>query len=212
MCLSLECPISVPAALRRPQEKHDPGFLDHVPYGFCHFLCVFSLVCPISVPAALRRPQKNTPLGFWTMYPMCFVIFCVFLAWCAQSACLRRFADLRKNTPLEFWTMYPMCFVIFCVFFLMFFDVWSAISIYHSILWARAKCQICEINLAPRCRRSAKIQTKIRCRHYRENAKCQEAACRGEYFKAAVYLGTKVPKPQVLKPCFPVLPIASLGA
>ena len=98
MCLSLECPISVPAALRRPQKKHDPGILDHVPYLFCRFLCVFSLVCPISMPAALPRPQQKLAPGILDHVP------------------------------------YVFCHVLY-VFFIN-FDVWSAISVYHSILWS----------------------------------------------------------------------------
>ena len=35
---SLVCPISMPAALRRPQKKHAPGILEHVPCVFCRFL------------------------------------------------------------------------------------------------------------------------------------------------------------------------------
>ena len=35
---SLVCPISVPAALRRPQKKHAPGILEHVPCVFCRFV------------------------------------------------------------------------------------------------------------------------------------------------------------------------------
>ena len=35
---SLVCPMSMPAALRRPQKKHAPGILEHVPCVFCRFL------------------------------------------------------------------------------------------------------------------------------------------------------------------------------
>ena len=116
MFMSLVCPISVPAALQRPQKKHAPVILEQVSCVFCRLL---SLLAWCVQSACLRRfadLSKNTPLEFWTMCLMYFVIFCVFLAWCAQSACLRRFADLRKNTTLEFWTMCPMDFFIFCVF------------------------------------------------------------------------------------------------
>ena len=51
MCVAfcLVCPISVPAALRRPQKKHAPGFLDHVPYVFCEFLYVFEQILMFGV-------------------------------------------------------------------------------------------------------------------------------------------------------------------
>ena len=118
MCLSLECPISVPAALRRPQEKHDPAFLDHVPYGFCHFLCVFSLVCPISVPAALRRPQKKHAPGVLDHVPYVFCNFlCVFSLVCPISvpAALRR--PQKKHAPgILDHVPYVFCHFL-CVFF-----------------------------------------------------------------------------------------------
>ena len=56
--MSLVCPISVPAALRRRQKKHGPWIC-----GACFNMIIYvfyvpmSLVCPISMPAALRRPQ-----------------------------------------------------------------------------------------------------------------------------------------------------------
>ena len=36
--MSFVCPISVPAALWRPQKKHAPGVLEHVPCVCCRFL------------------------------------------------------------------------------------------------------------------------------------------------------------------------------
>ena len=39
---SLVCPISMPAALRRPQKKHAPGILEHVP---CVCLSIFVVFC-----------------------------------------------------------------------------------------------------------------------------------------------------------------------
>ena len=38
--MSLVCPISMPAALRRPQKKHAPGILEQVPCVFCRFLLI----------------------------------------------------------------------------------------------------------------------------------------------------------------------------
>merc|ERR1712086_928601 len=35
----------LPAALRRPQKKHAPGFLEHVPCVFCRFCCFWCLEC-----------------------------------------------------------------------------------------------------------------------------------------------------------------------
>ena len=76
---SLVCPIRVPAALRRPQKKHAPGFLEQVCCVFCWFL---SLLAWCAQSACLRRfadLRKNTPPEFWSMYPVCFVDFCLFL-------------------------------------------------------------------------------------------------------------------------------------
>ena len=69
MFMSLVRPLSLPAALRRPQKKHPFGILENVSWVFCRF-CFFSLVRLLSLPAALRRPQKKHPLEFWSVYPL----------------------------------------------------------------------------------------------------------------------------------------------
>ena len=80
------CVVSVlPAALRRPQKKHAPGFWEHVSCVFCRLL----LMC-MNLPA-LGSPSRVRLCG----------------------GCLRRFGDLRKNTPLEFWSMYLVDLVNF---------------------------------------------------------------------------------------------------
>ena len=68
---SLVCPISMPAALRRPQKKHAAGILEHVPCDF-FILGTFSLVCPMSMPVALRRPQKKHAPGILEHVPRVF--------------------------------------------------------------------------------------------------------------------------------------------
>ena len=116
VAFSLVCPLSVPAALRRPQKKHAPGIWDHVPYVFCHFLCVFSLVCPISVPAALRRPQKKHDPGILDHVPYVFCHFVAFSLVCPISvpAALRR--PQKKHAP-AFLDHVPYVFCHFCLFF-----------------------------------------------------------------------------------------------
>ena len=68
----------LPAALRRPQKKHAPGFFDHAYCQFTRFALIlvgFSVilvdfrapkpfVSVSALPAALRRPQKKHALEF----------------------------------------------------------------------------------------------------------------------------------------------------
>ena len=53
----------LPAALRRPQKKHAPGFLEHASCGFCNVLTISGPLKPFAavsqLPAALRLPQKK---------------------------------------------------------------------------------------------------------------------------------------------------------
>ena len=62
----------LPPAVRRPQKKYAPGFLEHVSCGFSRFLSI--LGSPPSCATGggcLRRfgdLRKNTPLDFWSMY------------------------------------------------------------------------------------------------------------------------------------------------
>ena len=69
--MSLVCPISMPAALRRPQKKHAPGILEHVPCVFCRFVLLVSTLLrnsknKVGVPnqracGASATSEKNTP-------------------------------------------------------------------------------------------------------------------------------------------------------
>ena len=70
----------LPAALRLPQKKHAPGFLEYVTCGFYHFFNDFRLPqalcgCVAAACGASAPSEQNTPLDFWSMYLADFVIF-----------------------------------------------------------------------------------------------------------------------------------------
>ena len=95
---SLVFPMSMPAALRRPQEKHTPGILEHVPYVFCRFVLCLAWC---SQSACLRRfGEKTRPLEFWSMIPCVFCRLLCFLFDVWQfliSKSLNRQATKRKK-------------------------------------------------------------------------------------------------------------------
>ena len=59
----------LPAALRRPQKKHAPGFLEHVSCGFCRFLLILLKIgrpLPRNVSNSRNCIQKS---AFWNLHP-----------------------------------------------------------------------------------------------------------------------------------------------
>ena len=76
---SLVCPIRMPAALRRPQQKHTPGILEHVSFVFCRFLLLLAWCAQSACLWRFGDLRKNTLLEFWSMYLVCFTFFCCFL-------------------------------------------------------------------------------------------------------------------------------------
>ena len=56
--MSLVCPISVPAALRRPQKKHAPEIWEHVPCVFCRFMLFLVRFLKFRVPILLETIKK----------------------------------------------------------------------------------------------------------------------------------------------------------
>ena len=82
----------LPAALRRPQKKQAPGFVEHVPCVFWRF---WLLLAWCAQSACLRRfgdLRKSTPLEFWSMCLVDFVMFNDFrapqtLCGCVAAAC-----------------------------------------------------------------------------------------------------------------------------
>ena len=117
--MSLVRPISLPAALRRPQKNHAPGFLEHVPCVFCRF-SLLSAWCAHS--ACLRRfadLRKTTPLDFWSMYPVYLANFRYFQPGAPTQPACGASPTSEKTPPgilehvsyVVYWILYKMSFI-----------------------------------------------------------------------------------------------------
>ena len=80
--------MSMPAALRRPQKKHAPGFLEHVPCVLCRFVLLVSPLLrnnknKLGVPnqracGASPTPEKTRP---WIFGAGILCILLIFVFW-----------------------------------------------------------------------------------------------------------------------------------
>ena len=108
--MSLVCPIRMPAALRRHQEKHAPGFL--VPCVFCRLVLLLAWCAQSACLRRFANLRKNTPLEFWSKYLVYFVDFCHFQLGVPNQRACGASATSETTRP---W-MFGACFNMFIYF------------------------------------------------------------------------------------------------